>query len=242
MARKTIIRLTESDIHNMVLEAVKEAVKQQFGSSATSINKTKTASGFPFFGGTAVDKKTGKPKWAGEPVWKKGMTNVDIGGGKYDNADEYLHTFGARNIVFDPFSRDAEHNGKMFDEIEANGGADTVTCFNCLNVIKEPEARDNVILQCSQVLKPGGKAYFQVYSGNKQLAAGGARQMGNDQWQEFRDITTYIPEIRKHFGTVIRKGSYIIASDPIDSEVNAEWHMDGTGDNFRTMKRFNKMI
>ena len=57
MARKTIIRLTESDIHNMVLEAVKEAVKQQFGSSATSINKTKTASGFPFFGGTAVDKK-----------------------------------------------------------------------------------------------------------------------------------------------------------------------------------------
>ena len=43
MARKTIIRLTESDIHNMVLEAVKEAVKQQFGSSATSINKTKTA-------------------------------------------------------------------------------------------------------------------------------------------------------------------------------------------------------
>ena len=41
MTRKTIIRLTESDIHNMVLEAVKEAVKQQFGSSATSINKTK---------------------------------------------------------------------------------------------------------------------------------------------------------------------------------------------------------
>ena len=54
MARKTIIRLTESDIHNMVLEAVKEAVKQQFGSSATSINKTKTASGFPFFGGIEI--------------------------------------------------------------------------------------------------------------------------------------------------------------------------------------------
>ena len=107
-------------------------------------------------------------------------------------------------------------------------------------MIKEPKARDNVILQCSQVLKPGGKAYFQVYSDKKQLAAEGARQMGDDQWQEFRDITTYIPEIQKHFGTVIHKGSYIIASDPIDTEVNAEWHMDGTGDNFRTMKRFNK--
>lgn len=232
-------RLTESQLVALIRESVNELIKQQYGSSATSINKTKTASGFPYFGGTAVDKKTGKPKWAGEPAWKKGMTNVDIGGGKFDNAHEYLNSnFGATNLVFDPFSRDAKHNGQVFDQIEAQGGADSVTCFNCLNVIKEPEARDNVILQCSQVLKPEGKAYFQVYSNAAQLKNGGARQMGNDQWQEFRGIDTYIPEIKKHFGKVIRKGSYLIASDPIDSEVNAEWSMDNTGNNVRTMKRF----
>ena len=167
------------------------------------------------------------------------MVNVDIGGGKYDNAHEYLNkNFGAINLVFDPFSRDAEHNGKIFDTIEANGGADTVTCFNCLNVIKEPEARDNVILQCSQVLKPGGKAYFQVYSDKKQLENGGARQTGVGQWPEFRDIKTYIPEIQQHFGQVVRNGKYIIASEPLDSEVDAEWHLDGSGSNFKTMKRF----
>ena len=239
MARKTLIRITEADIHHMITEVVNEAIKQQFGSSATSINKDITASGFPYFGGTTVDRKSGKPKWKGEPVWRNGMVNVDIGGGKYDNAHEYLNkNFGAINLVFDPFSRDAEHNGKIFDTIEANGGADTVTCFNCLNVIKEPEVRNNVIMQCSQVLKPGGKAYFQVYSDKKQLENGGARQTGVDQWQEFRDIKTYIPEIQQHFGQVDRNGNYIIASEPLDSEVDAEWHLDGSGSNFKTMKRF----
>lgn len=237
--KKTIIRITENDIHSLIKETIKEAMKQQFGSASTSINKTKTASGFPFFGGTTVDKKTNKPKWKGELAWKKGMVNVDIGGGKYDNAHEYLNTnFGATNLVFDPFSRDAEHNGKIFDQVEANGGADSVTCFNCLNVIKEPEIRDNVILQCSQVLKPNGKAYFQVYSNTKQLVIGGARQMGKDQWQEFRGIDTYVPEIQQHFGKVERRGAYIIASEPLDSEIDAEWHLDGSGENYRHMKRF----
>ena len=41
MARKTLIRITEADIHHMIKEAVREAIKQQFGSSATSINKNK---------------------------------------------------------------------------------------------------------------------------------------------------------------------------------------------------------
>lgn len=236
-------KITEAQLRAIVKESVNrvlnEAIHQQFGSANTSINKTKTASGFPFFGGTAIDKKSGKPKYDGEPAWHKGSVNVDIGGGKYDNAHEYLSSnFGATNLVFDPFSRDAKHNGQIFDTIEKNGGADSVTCFNCLNVIKEPEARDNVILQCSEVLKPDGVAYFQVYSNTKQLKSGGARQMGSDQWQEFRDIKTYIPEIEKHFGKVVRKGQYLIATEPLDSEVKAEWHMDGTSPDFRTMKKF----
>lgn len=239
MKNKVILRLTESDLHNIIKNCVIAEIRQEFGSANTSINKNKTASGFPFFGGTAIDKKSGKPKWKGEPAWKKGMVNVDIGGGKFDNAHEYLNSnFGATNLVFDPFSRNAEHNGQIFDQIEENGGADSVTCFNCLNVIKEPEARDNVILQCSEVLKPNGVAYFQVYSDTKQLQNGGARQMGADQWQEFRDIKTYIPEIEKHFGKVVKKGPYLIATEPLDSEVQAEWHMDGRSDDFRTMKKF----
>ena len=41
MTRKTIIRLTESDIHDIVFEAVREAVKQKFGYSATSTDGKK---------------------------------------------------------------------------------------------------------------------------------------------------------------------------------------------------------
>lgn len=42
MAHKTIIRLTESDVHDIVFEAVREAVKQKFGHSATSTNGKRT--------------------------------------------------------------------------------------------------------------------------------------------------------------------------------------------------------
>lgn len=51
-------------------------------------------------------------------------------------------------------------------------------------------------------------------------------------------IETYIPEIQQHFGQVDRNGDYIIASEPLDSEIDAEWHLDGSGSNFKTMKRF----
>lgn len=236
---KKLIRLTESDLHNIIRNTLFEALgKQSFGSSKTSINKNGTARGFQFFGGTKLNPKSGLPLYKGEPAFKKGSINVDIGGGQYDNAHEYLNnTFGATNLVFDPFSRDAEHNGSVFDQIEANGGADSVTCFNCLNVIKEPEIRSNVIAQCAQVLKPNGKAYFQVYNDRKRGKTG-PRQTGEDQWQEFRDIKTYIPEIERHFKNVVKHGEYLVASEPLEWTQSAEWHMDGSGTNYRQMKKF----
>lgn len=246
LKRMQIIRLTEGDLHNIIRNVITEMsvpnndFRQTMGSSATSINKNKTASGFQFFGGTAIDKKTGNPKWKGEPAFQKGKLNVDIGGGKFDNAHEYINSnFGATNLVFDPFSRDFKHNEMVFNAIEEHGGADSVTCFNCLNVIKEPQARENVIMQCSQVLKPHCKAYFQVYSNPTEYKKGGSRQMGADQWQEFRDIKTYIPEIAKHFGKVTKHGPYLVAEDPLDSEFDAAWSLDSTGENVRYMKRFN---
>lgn len=41
MTHKTIIRLTEQDVHDIVFEAVREAVKQKFGYSATSTDDKK---------------------------------------------------------------------------------------------------------------------------------------------------------------------------------------------------------
>lgn len=232
--KRTIIRLTEKDIHNMITEAVDEVIKQQFSSAATSVNKNKLPSGFKYFGGTAINKDTKKPKYNGEPAFGRGKINVDIGGGKFNNAHEYMNSnFGAINLVFDPFNRDSDWNSNVIDRVDANGGADSVTCFNCLNVIKEPEVRDNVILQASQVLKPDGKAYFQVYSNKKKFLAHGPKQTGDNKWQEFRDISTYVPEIEKHFGNVVCKNGYIIASEPLESDVQSEWHLDGSGTNFR---------
>lgn len=73
MKNKVILRLTESDLHNIIKNCVIEEIRQEFGSANTSINKNKTASGFPFFGGTAIDKKVvnqnGKANLHGKKVW-----------------------------------------------------------------------------------------------------------------------------------------------------------------------------
>ena len=84
-------------------------------------------------------------------------------------------------------------------------------------------------MQCAQALKPGGTAYFQVYAKN---GGPGETQHGKS-WQEGRAMETYIDEISKHFRNVkLKTKEFVIASDPINSETDAEWRLDA-GDNWR---------
>ena len=115
-------------------DAVQNSLKQEFGSAGTSLNQVARA--FRVIGERGD--------------WKEGTTNVDIGGGRFDKASEYLKdTYGVENLVFDPFNRDAESNRKIAERVRDNK-VDTVTCNNVLNVIKEKESRANVILQAAK--------------------------------------------------------------------------------------------
>ena len=42
--------------------------------------------------------------------WEEGTVNLDIGGGKYDTATDYLENFGVENLIYDPYNRDEEWN------------------------------------------------------------------------------------------------------------------------------------
>lgn len=216
----------ESKIHHIVRQVIKEAldVDQEFKSKNTDVlwRDGRKASGFKHFG------KLGR--------FASGGTNLDIGGGRSDLAHEYLSSeFGAINLVFDPFNRSSDYNSATIAKIEELGGADTVTCFNCLNVIKEPEVRDNIILQCAQALKPGGFAFFQVYEGKKD----GPRDTKQNRWQEFRATETYVDEIKAHFSNVTVESDgrkkYIVASDPIETEAQSQWRVDAEGNDWRTL-------
>ena len=54
--------------------------------------------------------------------------NLDYGGGKFDNATEYLAEMNVTSLVYDPFNRSSDHNKMVLAEIRNNGSADTVTC------------------------------------------------------------------------------------------------------------------
>ena len=185
------------------------AVKQKYGSGNTSLRQV--AAGF---------KKI---------EFQPGTVNLDLGGGKYDEGTKYLAERGVKNLVFDPVNRDSEHNQQIFEAVK-NGGVDTVTCNNVLNVIKESAARDNVILQCAKALKPGGTAYFTVYEGD---GNGTGRQSQADSWQEHRKTADYMEEIKRHFKDVFLKNKVITAREPLTDGKLSAWAMDPTFENPR---------
>ena len=134
--------------------------------------------------------------------------NLDYGGGKFDNAAEYLkNEFNVTNLVYDPFNRTKEHNNSTIKQIRKNGGADSATLSNVLNVIKEPEIRLEVLNNIKSLLKPGANLYITVYEGTGKGDSGETKS----GYQLNRKTTDYIEEISQVFGDVSRKGKLIIA-------------------------------
>lgn len=172
------------------LEDDPETADQEFSSADTSINSSKLPALFKMV------------------KFDKGSINLDFGGGKFDNVAEYLKSeYDATNLVYDPYNRSNEHNKEVLSQIRKNGGADTVTCSNVLNVIKEPQARLAVIKNCKNYLKSGGTAYFTVYEGTGKGDEGTTKA----GYQLNRKTADYVSEIEEVFSNVTRKGKLIIA-------------------------------
>ena len=132
--------------------------------------------------------------------------NLDYGGGKFDNATEYLAEMNVTNLVYDPFNRSADHNKMVLSEIRSNGGADTATCSNVLNVIKEPEARINVLKNIAKLIKSSGTVYITVYEGSGSNE-GAPTKSG---YQLNRKTADYLEEIESVFSDVKRRGKLIV--------------------------------
>tara|TARA_R100000808_G_scaffold22545_1_gene49065 strand:- start:38 stop:4969 length:4932 start_codon:yes stop_codon:yes gene_type:complete len=178
--------------------------KQAFTSSDTSINKARLPATF-------------NKSWVTFP---EGGVNVDIGGGRFDNATEHLAAKGVTNHIYDPYNRSQAHNQKTVAAV-AGGKADTATINNVLNVIKEPRARGQVIAQAADAVKPEGVAYFKIYEGDKS-GKGSPPKSKPDNWQENRQTQSYVDEVQTHFRDVQRRGDIIVAKDPIKTEPTPE--------------------
>jgi len=180
---------------------------QQITSADTSINKEKLPAGY------------GKLKKLG--VFKPGQRVVDIGGGRFDNAVEDLAKQDVELLVYDPFNRTPEHNKAVADVI-ADGGADVAVSNNVLNVIEEPENIKRVIEQAENAIKPGDKAYFTVYAGNRS----GKGAQTTKGYQRNEPTSAYVSRVEEVFGkgNVQSKGDLITAtkqSEVIDKNITS---------------------
>ena len=186
--------ITASDEHvkdEDVYEDIKE-IGQEFTSENTSINFTKVPAVFKLVG-----------------HWRPGTMNLDYGGGKADTAVEYLKQYDVINLVYDPYNRSSEHNQEVIRLIREHGGADTATCSNVLNVIKEPEVRLNVLKNISKLVKSGGTVYITVYEGKGNNAEGPTKS----GYQLNRKTADYLEEIQQVFPDAKRKGKLIVCSN-----------------------------
>ena len=167
---------------------------QEYTSKNTSLNQL-----------AAIFKKVEK-SFGG---WKKNSVNLDLGGGKYDKAKEYLASFGVENLVLDKFNRDEVYN-LMVEQRLKEKPADTVTISNVLNVIKEPEIRKEVLNQAKDFLnKENGLVYITVYEKNKD---GKGHKVKDDQWQNNMALKDYQKEVERVFPNVGMKNGVIVAS------------------------------
>lgn len=139
----------------------------------------------------------------------EGSVGIDYGGGKFDNAVEALAEQGVTLYVYDPYNRSQQHNRAAIKALRANGGADFAINSNVLNVIKEPEARLNVLENIKKITKPGAPIYITVYEGSGK----GNEGVTKSGYQLNRKTADYLEEIQQVFPNAKRKGKLIVATN-----------------------------
>lgn len=164
---------SDSALMREQLQGMWDYPQQAISSAETSINKAKVP---------AVFSKVGK--LGDDFTWKEGSVNLDIGGGRFNTATEFLAERGVKNHIYDPFNRTRRENALAVKNA-GRGRADTVTVSNVLNVIAEREAQLRVLQQAWDALKPGGRAYVTVYQG----AADGLGKATKAGYQQNKYIT-----------------------------------------------------
>ena len=139
----------------------------------------------------------------------EGSVGIDYGGGKFDNAVEALAEQGVTLYVYDPYNRSQQHNRAAIKALRANGGADFAINSNVLNVIKEPEARLNVLENIKKITKPGAPIYITVYEGSGK----GNEGVTKSGYQLNRKTADYLEEIQQVFPNAKRRGKLIVATN-----------------------------
>lgn len=145
-------------------------------------------------------------------LFERGSINVDIGGGRFETATDFLHSKGVHNFVWDPYNRSDEHNDRVWRLFIDQSLADTVTLSNVLNVIRSRVDRTDCLMTAARALKSDGVCFITVYEGNKS----GKGKETSKGFQLNRRTRSYVSEVEKVFRDVdVLPRGIIVARDPL---------------------------
>lgn len=167
---------------------------QAITSADTSINSSKLPAAF-----TQLNK---------EGAFKKGSVNIDIGGGRFNNADDLLQKSDATNLVYDPFNRTKAHNANVVDAV-SGGNADTATINNVLNVIDGEANQLKVLNQAKDAVKKDGEVFISVYQG----VGDGVGKTTSKGFQQNKKTKDYLELVREVFPDAELKKGIIRATN-----------------------------
>lgn len=120
---------------------------------------------------------------------KPGSLVFDVGGGKFNNAIEYMKkTFSADVIIYDKFNRTSEYNEKSLQLLKSRK-ADISVISNVLNVIKEYNIKEECIQLAVENTKKNGLVIIKIYEGNK---SGVGNETKKNCWQENKKTEDYM--------------------------------------------------
>lgn len=152
---------------------------------------------------------------------KLGPLNLDIGAGRYTQVEDWVKAL-KQKIDFqrhDLFNLSDAHNRKVEEYVHRQGGANTVTCSNVLNVIPDKPVQEALIRFAAQAMKDDGVFYCAVHPGrasDRKLYPDGVET--RQGWQWFKLANWYVPMIKKYFDNVKVVGGgdkgYIRATGP----------------------------
>lgn len=172
-------------------EDCRKGLEQKYPSDSTSINKNKLPAIF-----TYLNKKD---------LLKDGSYNFDIGGGKFDNATEYLAKQGVTNLIYDKFNRSESWNNDILNIVKSRK-AETCTISNVLNVICE----DVIILDLLRMAKKYANiTYITVYQDKKKSAGANEKRKSYQRHAPIIDYVDLCKQVFKNVGLDKSKGVII---------------------------------
>jgi hypothetical protein len=141
---------------------------------------------------------------------------LDYGGGTKESEALAMSYFAdtypdIEYVYYDKYWQNGSEQNQALRRVKQAGGADVALLSNVLNVIKEPEVRNDVLNHVKSLLKPGGKLYIYGYEGKKDDQERGGRATANDQYQTFMKTKDYLSEIHEVFPNANYKGGMIVA-------------------------------